>query len=100
MKEITKIEIQNRLEQNKEFIKFKFHVIEIGLFGSFATGENNPKSDIDILVDFQKGHKDFFNYMRLKYYLEELLEREVDLVMKSAVKPQFKENIFSQIQYV
>ncbi len=100
MKEISKTEIQNRLGQNLEFIKSKFQVIEIGLFGSFATGENTSKSDIDILVDFKKGHKDFFNYMRLKHYLEELLERDVDLVLKGAVKPRLRDNIFSQVQYV
>jgi predicted nucleotidyltransferase len=100
MKKITRTEIQNRLEEHKEFIKSKFHVTEIGLFGSFVSGENTAGSDIDILVDFKKGHKDFFNYMRLKFYLEKILEREVDLVMKGAVKPQLKENIFSQVQYV
>ncbi len=100
MKTITKTEIQNRLEKHKEFIKSKFHVTEIGLFGSFVSGEHTSSSDIDILVDFKKGHKDFFNYMRLKYYLEEVLEREVDLVMKGAVKTHLKENIFGQVQYV
>lgn len=97
---MTKTDIQKQLENNKEFIKSKFHVKRIGLFGSVATGEYTSDSDIDILVDFQKGHKDFFNYMRLKYYLQEKLEREVDLVMSGAVKHQLRDNIFSQVQYV
>jgi len=100
MKTITKDEIQARLIQNRKFLELKYHVIEIGLFGSFVTGENTPASDIDILVEFQKGHKDFFNYMRLKSYLEGLLEMKVDLVMKGAVKPRLKERIFAQVQYV
>lgn len=100
MKEITKNDIQKRLRENKNFLKSKFHIIDIGLFGSFATEENTVESDIDILVEFQKGHKDFFNYMRLKKYLQELLGREVDLVLKGAVKPRLKERIFSQVQYV
>jgi predicted nucleotidyltransferase len=100
MKELTKIGIQNILEQNKEFIQSKFHITEIGLFGSFATGENTSDSDIDILVDFHKGHKDFFNFMRLKNFLERVLERKVDMVMKSAIRPQLKKSIFSQVQYV
>lgn len=100
MKDLTKTGIQKQLENNKKFIKSKFHVKKIGLFGSFAAGDYTIDSDIDILVDFNKGHKDFFNYVRLKHYLQELLGKEVDLVMSSAVRPQLRENIFSQVQYV
>jgi uncharacterized protein len=100
MKTIAKHEIQRRLISSKEFIESEFHVKEIGLFGSFITGENTSASDIDILVEFHKGHKDFFNYMRLKNYLHGLLGGEVDLVMKGAVKPRLKEGIFAQVQYV
>lgn len=97
---MTKAGIQRKLGKNKAFIESRFHVTGIGLFGSFATGESTLESDIDILVEFQKGHKDFFNYMRLKFYLQELLGREVDLVMKGAVKPRLRDNIFNQVQYV
>jgi len=38
--------------------------------------------------------------MRLKYYLEDLLGREIDLVMKEAVKPRLKERIFREVEYV
>jgi predicted nucleotidyltransferase len=97
---MTKADIQCKLEKNKAFIESRFHVTSIGLFGSFTRGESTLESDIDILVEFQKGHKDFFNYMRLKHYLQELLGREVDLVMKGAVKPRLRDNIFNQVQYV
>ncbi|MCU0288328.1 MAG: nucleotidyltransferase family protein [Acidobacteria bacterium] len=100
MKEITRNDIHERLRENRNFLKSKYHIIEIGLFGSFADEENTAHSDIDILVEFQKGHKDFFNYMHLKYHLQELLGRDVDLVLRGAVKPRLKERIFSQIQYV
>ncbi|MCU0286526.1 MAG: nucleotidyltransferase family protein [Acidobacteria bacterium] len=100
MKELKRHDIQEQLKENRSFLKSKFYIIDIGLFGSFADEENTADSDIDILVDFQKGHKDFFNYMRLKYYLQELLGREVDLVLRGAVKPRLKDRIFSQVQYV
>ena len=93
-------EIGRKLEEKKDYIKETFHVSEIGIFGSFIRGEQNASSDIDVLVEFEKGHKDFFNYMRLKYYLEELLGREVDLVIKNAVKSRLKERIFSEVEYV
>ncbi|GAJ11061.1 unnamed protein product, partial [marine sediment metagenome] len=74
----------------------------LGIFGSFVKGQEKAdnSSDIDILINFKKGHKDFFNYMRLKYYLENLLGREVDLVIKEAVRPRLKERIFSEVEYV
>jgi len=93
-------EIEKKLEEKKYRIKRVFHVREIGIFGSYIRGEQTASSDIDILVEFEGGHKDFFNYMRLKYYLEELLEKEVDLVIKNAVKSRLKKRIFSEVEYV
>ena len=92
--------IEKRLGANKQYIQQNYHVVSIGIFGSFISGENTKKSDLDCLVQFKSGYKDFFNYMRLKFYLEELLGQEVDLVMKDALKPRLKENILKQVQYV
>ena len=77
----------------------KFHIKSIGVFGSYAKNMQTKKSDIDILVEFEKGHKDFFNYMRLKLYLEKLFGRKVDLVIKEAIKPQLKERILNEVVY-
>lgn len=96
------IEIKKIFKKHNNYIRQTFHVSEIGIFGSFVKGQEKAdnNSDIDILITFKKGHKDFFNYMRLKYYLENLLGREVDLVIKEAVKPRLKERIFSEVEYV
>jgi len=96
------VELKKILEKNNNYLRQTFHVREIGIFGSFVKGEEkiNNDSDIDILITFEKGYKDFFNYMRLKYYLESLLGREVDLVIKEAVKPRLKERIFREVEYV
>lgn len=93
-------EIRTKLESSGSYVKHVFHVEEIGVFGSYATGKQNRKSDIDILVAFTKGHKDFFNYVRLKYYLEELLGQPVDLVIKEAVKERLRKRIFNEVVYV
>lgn len=93
-------EIEKKLGEKKDYIKKAFYVREMGVFGSFTRGEETTRSDIDILVEFEKGHKDFFNYMRLKHYLEELLGRNVDLVIKNAVKPRLRERILSEVKYV
>ena len=96
------IEIKEILEKHNNYLRQTFHVSEIGIFGSFVKGREKAdnSSDVDILITFKKGYKDFFNYMRLKYYLEELLGRKVDLVIKNAVKPRLRERIFSEVEYV
>jgi predicted nucleotidyltransferase len=92
-------EVKNRLFSQKADIKKRFYVKKIGIFGSIVRNKQTKNSDIDILVEFEKGHKDFFNYMRLKYYLEELLDRRVDLVIKEAVKAQLRERILDEVVY-
>src|SRR4030042_1929415 len=92
-------EVKNRLFDKKAEIRKRYHVKKIGVFGSIVRNKQTKKSDIDILVEFEKGHKDFFNYMRLKYYLEELLDRKVDLVIKEAVKAQLRERILNEVVY-
>jgi predicted nucleotidyltransferase len=66
---------------------------KIGLFGSFALNEQSKKSDIDLLVVFMPGKKTFDNYMGLKFFLEDLLEKPIDLVIAEAVKPALKDHI-------
>ncbi|MFQ5715411.1 MAG: nucleotidyltransferase family protein [Candidatus Scalinduaceae bacterium] len=92
--------IKEILKKNKTYIKKNYYVHEIGVFGSFIRSEQSKKSDIDILVEFEDGHKDFFNYMRLKYYLEDVFGKKVDLVMKKAIKPELKKRILSEAEYV
>lgn len=93
-------EIRKKLEEKKDYLKKEFHVVEMGIFGSFVRGDQDLASDVDILVIFEKGHKNFFNYMRLKYYLEDLLGLQVDLVIKEAIKSRLREEILKEVEYV
>jgi len=94
------VEIKQKLKNNDNYLKETFYIKEIGIFGSFIHGKQKADSDIDILVEFNKGHKDFFNYIRLKYYLEEIIRHKVDLVIKGAVKSRLKEKILNEVEYV
>lgn len=93
-------EIRRTLEKNSDYIKETFSVKEFGVFGSYVKGEQKPDSDVDILVVFERGHKDFFNYMRLKNHLEELIGNKIDLVIKDAVKSRLRDKIFREVVYV
>ena len=92
----TRQEILHLIEANREKIK-SFGVKEIGVFGSVARGEQTEKSDVDVLVELE--NKTFDSYMGLLFFLEDLFECKVDLVMKSAIKSVIKENILSETIY-
>ena len=93
-------QVKELLRKRYPLFKKSYYVTEMGLFGSFAKGTQKGKSDVDILVSFSKGHKDFFNYMKLKADLEELFGREVDLVVKDALKSRLKDRILDEVDYV
>jgi uncharacterized protein len=82
--------------RGEERLLERFYVMDEGIFGSFIKGEETALSDIDILVTFERGHKDFFNYMRTKYYPEELIGMEVDLIIKDPVKPGLRKKTFRE----
>ena len=64
-------------------------VIKAAIFGSVARGEAKKQSDIDILVKLKKG-KTLFDFVGLKFELEEKLGKKVDLVSYNAIKPRLK----------
>lgn len=75
----------------------RFTVTRIGVFGSHARGDQSLKSDVDILVEF--GKPTFDNYMELKFLLEEVLHRPVDLVMSDTVKLRIRTIIDQEVVY-
>ena len=93
-------DIQVILQAHKNYLVEKFGVIEIAIFGSYARGEQREDSDVDLIVDFKEGWKTFDNYMNLKFYLEELFGKKVDLVIKSAINPRIKPFIIEEAIYV
>jgi hypothetical protein len=91
-------EILEKIKENKKKIK-RFGVKKIGLFGSYVRNEQKSGSDIDILVEFEKGMKTFDNYMDLKFFLEDLFNFKVDLVIIETIKPDLKSNILENVKY-
>ncbi|MEZ4515205.1 MAG: nucleotidyltransferase family protein [Chloroflexota bacterium] len=77
----------------------KLDVESLAIFGSTARNQATTTSDIDVLVTF-RGQATFDKFMDLKFYLEDLLDRSIDLVTKSAVRPQLQSSIESDAIYV
>ena len=77
-----------------------FKPVEVGIFGSFARGEEAPESDIDILIDFGTTRLTLFDLVLIGNELEERLGRKVDLVTRRALHPFLKPYIEQDLQII
>jgi len=77
-------------------LRERYGVKSLWVFGSYVRGEQERNSDLDILVEFEKAPS-LFQFIRLEDELRNLLGVEVDLVMKSALKPRIGERILSEV---
>ena len=94
---LTRTQILAVLNHNADEIKERFHVQSLGLFGSYVRDEARPRSDVDILVEFAS--PTFDAYMDLKFFLEDIFCKKVDLVMADTLKPRIKPTIMKEVQY-
>ena len=95
--ENEKAEIIRTIENIRGELAGRFTVQRIGVFGSVARGNAGSGSDVDILVELKE--PTFDNYMDLKFYLEEILDRSVDLVLHDTIKPRLKSIIEHEVVY-
>ena len=76
-----------------------FNVKSLALFGSAAREESSALSDVDILVEFQD-KATFDQYMKLKFFLEDILGCPVDLVTRKALKPRIRDSVEREALHV
>jgi len=92
-------EIRTLLARHREELAGIYKVQEIGIFGSYARGEQSGGSDLDVLVAFSEPIG-LFEFIDLENRLGELLGVKVDLVTKGALKPRIGARILSEVVYV
>ena len=80
---LTRRRIFNLLHKNRDTLE-KYSVKRIGLFGSYSTGQQNQRSDIDFLVEFEK--PTFDNFIHLIYDLEKLFGTKVEVLTQGALE--------------
>lgn len=68
----------------------------IGVFGSYARGEQEQTSDIDIIVRFHKGAT-LFDFSGLADFLEEKLHAKVDIVSENGIRKELKKRILNEV---
>jgi len=97
----TRDQILSFITQNKKILREDFHITRIGLFGSYARGEQHAGSDIDLIVEFEENTQDLYD---IKVQLKELFRSnfgiETDVCREKYIKPRIKRAILKETVYV
>jgi predicted nucleotidyltransferase len=105
----AKIEIQNLpedlrregLEEKLAEICRKNDIVFMAIFGSFARGEQNRKSDIDIAIEFERNsEKSLLDLVRIENELRKVFKRKVDLGIFSSLSPYIIEDVKREMRVI
>ncbi|MBL7128233.1 MAG: nucleotidyltransferase family protein [Ignavibacteria bacterium] len=97
--QLNKEKIYRLLILNSDKVK-EFGVNKIGLFGSYVRNEFKQDSNVDFIVEFIPGKKNYKNFIHLAYFLEDLFNIKADLLTLNSLSPFLKPYILKEIEYV
>ncbi len=80
-------------------LKRDYSLRKIGVFGSYSTGSQSSKSDVDILVEFEKT-PDIFEFIALKNALSALLSKKIDLVTMNSLRKEYADRVLREVEYI
>ena len=92
-------DVSARLAELKPRLEREYSISELGIFGSYARGEQRSDSDLDVLVAFERPVT-LFDLVRLEDDLADELGVEVDLVTKESLKPRIESRVSEDLVYV
>ncbi|PIP05996.1 MAG: hypothetical protein COX52_08955 [Syntrophobacterales bacterium CG23_combo_of_CG06-09_8_20_14_all_48_27] len=96
---MTTEDVFARLRTFEESRQAEYGLSSLGVFGSFARGEAQEESDVDVV--FETSEPNLFRTSRMKQELEELLARRVDVVrLRERMNPRLKRRILQEARYV
>lgn len=95
----TQAEVLQILTQKKAFLLETYRLTRLGIFGSYARGEQTEESDIDVLVDYEKAPT-LWRLIELRDYLSELFAIKVDVVTKNGLKARIRETVLAEVIYL
>jgi predicted nucleotidyltransferase len=93
-------EILAILRLQKHVLQTQFGVLDLAVFGSYVNHTQIQASDVDLFVDLKPEYKTFDNYMELRFFLEEQLQKKIDLAIKESIREELKADIFNEAVYV
>ncbi len=86
----------DRLRTHRADLTARYHIAELGVFGSYVRNEQRPESDLDVLVAFSETPS-LFTLVALEDDLSALLQITVDLAVKTALRPRIATRILSEV---
>ncbi|MDE0482268.1 MAG: nucleotidyltransferase family protein [Candidatus Poribacteria bacterium] len=89
-------EIKKTIIEAKDEIRQQFKAEVKGIFGSYARGDYNENSDLDLLVDFDAGAT-LFDLVGVQQYFEDKLGCKVDVVSRRALREEIRANVFNDL---
>ena len=94
-------EIKAILRDKKSYLKQRYGVKEIGIFGSYVHGQNSAESDLDVLVELERPPKiSLIGIVELENYLSDLLAIKVDLAVKKNLRKRIGKRILGEVEYI
>jgi predicted nucleotidyltransferase len=92
-------DLKRELKNQLPFLRKRYSVNSLGVFGSFVKGQQKSRSDVDLLVTFSET-PGLFKFIEMENYLSDLLGKKVDLVMKDALKPEIGRRILNEVEQI
>ena len=95
----SKQEVVQRIQPHMPFLRERYGVLDLALFGSVVRDQADPGSDVDMLVTFE-GPATSERYFGVLFYLEDLLGCEVDLVTSKALREELRPHVEREAVHV
>ncbi|MBP5974532.1 nucleotidyltransferase family protein [Brasilonema sp. CT11] len=92
-------EIKQILRQSKPLLQEQYQITQLGIFGSYARGEQTQESDVDVLIDYDRAPT-LFKLVELRDYLSSAIGMKVDIVTQNGLKPRIRERVLSEVVYI
>jgi hypothetical protein len=95
----TQTEVLQMLAQQKSSLLETYQITRLGIFGSYARGEQTDNSDIDILVEYENAPS-LWQLIELRDYLSESFAIKVDVVTRNGLKARIRERVLAEVIYL
>ena len=84
-------------EQIEEFCR-RNHIRRLAFFGSVLRDDFGPRSDVDMLVEFEPGTRVGLRFFGLEHELSDLLRRKVDLNTAGFLSKDFRDRVIAEAE--
>jgi len=94
-------QILRYLSHNKSRFAKEYHLVKVGIFGSYARGDQGQDSDIDVIVEFEENTNNLYELkQKLKKEIQSQFNLPVDICREKYIKSFFKDQILTEARYV